>query len=304
MVAEAYAVRRPELIKEFTQPDQFHQMFSFDLMLSPWEKGSIELALRDPFEILDSTGVAPAWTLNNHDIQRIVTRLGKADAHLPDSWTNNNLALSTAEIDLGLGARRARAMTALIFAMPGSLYLYQGEELGLPEVLDIPSDRREDPIFHLTDGAEVGRDGCRIPLPWTADPSTSFGFSSPADDGSVDGSVAAPWLPQPDGWGSYAATRAEHDDTSMLAMYRSVAAARREYAITQPLAAEIIDLGAALVAVRRGDLVVVVNSTMEPVAIDIDHPELAIAQPVFSSEPGDMHTPGLIPANSTVWFAS
>ncbi len=300
MVAEAYAVRRPELIKEFTQSDQFHQMFSFDLMLSPWEKFSIERALRDPFEILQSTGVAPAWTLNNHDIQRIVTRLGRADAHLPESWTNNNLALSTAEIDPELGARRARAMTALIFALPGSLYLYQGEELGLPEVLDIPADRREDPVFHLTDGAEIGRDGCRVPLPWTGDASSSYGFSTPR----ADGSVAEPWLPQPDGWGQYALTNAEDDDLSMLELYRELGAVRSEFAIDQPLRGAVIDVGPSLVGVRRGDLVVVVNATPQPIAVDLGHAELSIAQPVFSSEPGEMHTPGVIPANATVWFAS
>jgi alpha-glucosidase len=300
MVAEAYAVRRPELIKEFTQPNQFHQMFSFDLMLSPWEKGSIELALRDPFEILDSTGVAPAWTLNNHDIQRIVTRLGKADAHLPESWTNNNLALSDATIDLDLGARRSRAMTALIFALPGSLYLYQGEEFGLPEVLDIPIDRRQDPIVQLTDGAEIGRDGCRIPLPWNTDVSTSFGFSMLA----ADGSVGAPWLPQPDGWDRYALTTAEDDETSMLALYRTASQARADFANAQPLRAEVLDFGGELVGVRRGDLVVVVNATMQPVAVDLEHPELLVAGPVFSSEPNEMHTPGVIPANATVWFIS
>ena len=292
MVAEAYAVRRPELIKEFTQPDQFHQMFTFDLMLSPWEKHSIELALRDPFEILESNGVAPAWTLNNHDIQRIVTRLGKADAHLPDSWTNNNLALSTADIDLGLGARRARAMTSLIFALPGSLYLYQGEELGLREVLDISADRREDPIFHLTEGAEIGRDGCRVPLPWNTDATTSFGFSTPA----ADGSVAEPWLPQPADWGQW--------DSSMLELYRELGDAREEFAVGQPLRAEVLDLGDSLVGIRRGDLIVVVNPSDAPVAVDLDHPELSITQPVFASQADEMHTPGVIPANATVWFAS
>jgi len=300
MVAEAYAVRRPELIKEFTQPDQFDQMFTFDLMLSPWEKASIELALRDPLEIMESTGVPPAWTLNNHDIQRIVTRLGKADAHLPDTWTNNNLALSTADIDLQVGARRSRAMTSLIFALPGSLYLYQGEEFGLPEVLDIPADRRQDPIFHLTEGAEIGRDGCRIPLPWNTDATASYGFSKPA----ADGSVAQPWLPQPADWGDYALTTAEDNELSMLELYRELGEVRAEFAVGQPMDAEVIDLGDTLVGVRRGDLIVVVNPTDAPIAVDLDHPELSIAQPVFSSQPDEMHTSGVIPGNATVWFAS
>ena len=179
MVAEAYATRRPELTRAFTRQDEFHQMFAFDLMLTPWHKESVERALGDIIGILDETGVAPAWTLNNHDTQRIVTRLGRPEAEDPESWTGNALSTTGTDIDLELGDRRARALAALAFAVPGSLYLYQGEELGLPEVFDIPDDRREDPVFHLTGGEGLGRDGCRIPLPWTTDAATSFGFSTP-----------------------------------------------------------------------------------------------------------------------------
>ncbi|MFT7393662.1 MAG: alpha-glucosidase [Candidatus Azotimanducaceae bacterium] len=300
MVAEAYAVRRPELVKTFTEPDQFHQMFSFDLMLAPWEKHSIEQAMLDPIAILADTGVPPAWTLNNHDIQRIVTRLGRADAHLPEMWTNNNLALSRAEVDLALGERRARAMTALIFALPGSLYLYQGEELGLPEVFDIPADRREDPVFERTGGAEIGRDGCRVPMPWTNDASSSYGFSTPR----ADGTVGEPWLPQPAGWGERSVSEIDDIENSTLHMYRSLGEVRDEFAVSQPLQAQTIDIGPEVVAVRRGDLVVVVNPTDQPVQLDLDHPELAITQPVFASEPAEMHTTGVIPANSTIWFSS
>ena len=87
MVAEAYATRRPELVRAFTRPDEFHQMFAFDLMLTPWHKESVERALNDIVDLLHDTGVAPAWTLNNHDTQRIVTRLGRPEAEDPDSWT-------------------------------------------------------------------------------------------------------------------------------------------------------------------------------------------------------------------------
>lgn len=300
MVAEAYAVRRPEIVRAFTEPDQFHQMFSFDLMLSPWEKHSLERAMQDPLEILRDTGVAPAWTLNNHDIQRVVTRLGRVDAHDPESWTNNNLALSRAGVDLALGERRARAMASLIFAMPGSLYLYQGEEFGLPEVFDIPDDRREDPVFERTGGAEIGRDGCRIPLPWTADPASSFGFSAPQEDGTV----RAPWLPQPTSWGDRSMTTVDRIESSTLDIYRKLGAARSAHAINQPLGAEPLELGAGLVGVRRGTLVVVVNATMSPIELDMAHPELANVRQVFASEPAEMHTPGSIPANSTIWFTS
>ena len=216
MVAEAYATRRPELTRAFTRQDEFHQMFAFDLMLTPWHKESVERALGDIIGIVDETGVAPAWTLNNHDTQRIVTRLGRPEADDPASWTGNNLSTTGSDVDLDLGARRARALTALAFAVPGSLYLYQGEELGLPEVFDIPDDRREDPVFHLTNGEGLGRDGCRIPLPWTADPATSFGFSNRASTRAAGDRLGEPWLPQPEGWGAYAAATQAGDDESML----------------------------------------------------------------------------------------
>jgi alpha-glucosidase len=110
MVAEAYATRRPELTRAFTRQDEFHQMFAFDLMLTPWHKESVERALADIIGIVDETGVAPAWTLNNHDTQRIVTRLGRPEAEDPDSWTGNNLSTTGSDVDLDLGARRARAV--------------------------------------------------------------------------------------------------------------------------------------------------------------------------------------------------
>ncbi len=300
MVAEAYAVRRPEIIKAFTEPDQFHQMFSFDLMLTPWEKASIERAMQDPLAILEETGVAPAWTLNNHDIQRIVTRLGREDAHRPESWTNNNLALSRAGVDTDLGERRARAMASLIFALPGSLYLYQGEELGLPEVFDIPDDRREDPVFERTGGAEIGRDGCRVPLPWDDDASSSYGFSVPRPNGSV----GEPWLPQPAGWGAHSVATLEGIPLSTLHIYRKLGEARTAYATNQPLTADPVELGAGLVGVRRGSLLVVVNTTTEAVALDMNNPELADAQLVFASEPDEVDTPDMIPPNSTLWFTT
>ncbi len=300
MVAEAYAVRRPEIIKAFTEPDQFQQMFSFDLMMTPWEKTSIERAMLDPIAILRETGVAPAWTLNNHDIQRVVTRLGRADAHVPESWTNNNLSLSRADVDLELGERRARAMAALIFALPGSLYLYQGEEIGLPEVFDIPDDRREDPVFDRTNGEEIGRDGCRVPLPWTNDAATSYGFSTPQADGSVDG----PWLPQPAGWGERSLDSVEAIENSTLDVYRTLGQMRSAHAVTQPQDAEPVEFGAGLVGVRRGSLVVIVNSTMAPIELDMTHEALGGAELVFTSEPGVATAPGTIPANATIWFTT
>ena len=298
MVAEAYAVRRPEVVEEFIRPDEFHQAFTFDLMLSPWDKGSIEWALRDPFELFERTGAPPAWTLNNHDIQRVVTRLGRAGVEDPGSWTNNNLHLPDAPVDLDVGERRARALIAFTAALPGSLYLYQGEELALPEVLDLPDDAREDPVFHLTDGHQVGRDGCRIPLPWTGDPDTSFGFSAPASGAAPHD----PWLPQPEWWGDHAATAAGASNraTPTLSLYRRLGAARQTHAVTQPLTAEILDTGDGMVAIRRGALVAMINLTDQPLATDARLVTIGAVE-VFSSEPDDA-VDGFVPRCATVWF--
>jgi alpha-glucosidase len=299
MVAEAYMNGRPDLLAAFVNAEQFHQAFAFDLLLSPWVKSEMERAIVDTLDIV-RIGSTPTWTLNNHDVQRVVTRLGRDNATDPSTVTNNALESVAHDVDTAVGLRRARALITLAMAMPGSLYLYMGEELGLPEVLDIPPDRRQDPVFLHTHGQRIGRDGCRVPIPWTDDPQTSFGFSS------VDGRATArePWLPQPSWWGAMAVGEQDGEDGSTLELYRDVIAARREFATPQGLVAAVIDLGDGLVAVRRGDMVTVTNTTSAPIALDMDDEHLEIAMPVFASEPAEMHTPGVIPPDSTIWFVS
>ncbi len=299
MVAEAYMNGRPDLMAAFVNDEQFHQAFAFDLLLSPWVKSEIERAIRDTLDII-SIGSSPTWTLNNHDVQRVVTRLGRSNATDPNTVSNNALEAVSVDVDVARGMRRARAMITLAMAMPGSLYLYMGEELGLPEVFEIPDDRREDPVFHQTHGERIGRDGCRVPLPWTDDPSTAFGFSDVEDDESAP----EPWLPQPSWWGTHAVDELDGDENSILELYRAVIDARQEFATPQGLVAAIVDLGPGVVAVRRGDLVAVTNTTEAPVALDMENDLIEIATPVFASEPAEMHTPGVIPPDSTIWFVS
>ncbi len=299
MVAEAYMNGRPDLMAAFVNDEQFHQAFAFDLLLSPWVKSEIERAVHDTVDIM-TIGSSPTWALNNHDVQRIVTRLGRSDATDPNTVSNNALETASGEVDVARGTRRARAMITLAMAMPGSLYLYMGEELGVPEVFDIPDDRREDPVFLQTNGERIGRDGCRIPMPWTDDPSTAYGFSAVANDESAP----EPWLPQPGWWGTHAVDELDGDDNSILELYRAVVSARREFATPQGLVAAVVDLGPGVVAVRRGDLVAVTNTTGTPIALDLENDLIEIATPVFASEPAEMHTPGVIPPDSTIWFVS
>ncbi len=265
MVAEAYAPRRPDLHLEYVRSDEFHQSFAFDLLLSPWHPSPMRQAIGDQLLLLHEHQVVPTWTLNNHDAQRVVTRLGRADAQDPTLLPVSPLHGSTAPVDVAGGTRRARALIALVLGLPGSAYLYQGEELGLPEVLDLPDAAREDPVFLRSGGSTLGRDGCRVPLPWTADPAGAHGFSA-APDGTEP---ASPWLPQPAGWGAWAVDVQRSDPASMLATYRRILAARREHAFDQGLRGELVDLHPSLVAVRRGELLLVLNPTAEPIGVDL-----------------------------------
>ena len=290
-VSEAYTVKRPDLLLRYVQPDQFHQSFAFDLMLSPWVASMIRESIAGVIDVLVPAGASLAWTLNNHDTQRAVTRYGRVDADSPASWTGNNLVYTGAPVDLVLGTRRARAMVLFAAGLPGTLYLYQGEELGLPEVLDIPDDRRGDPVFLRTQGREIGRDGCRVPLPWTASAHHAYGFSS---------SDVEPWLPQPDGWGDFAIGPEHDSEASMLSLYQRMLRTRR---LLDPHAAlEWIDVDHDdVLAFRRGDVTVVLNVSPEPVLLPADL--VAGADVLLASSAGDAPT-GTLPGNAAVWLRS
>jgi alpha-glucosidase len=192
----------------------------------------------------------------------------------------------------------------LLYGLPGSIYLYQGEELGLPEVLDLPDVARQDPIFARTDGRELGRDGCRVPLPWTSDPAAAHGFSSVNP-------TASPWLPQPEWWGRFGADGAEHDPASMLSLYRAAAAWRRRLADLggsadrAPAPLEwVLEDHPCVVAFERGDVLVAINTGADAVALPAD--VVAGRQVVLSSAmptTGDVVSPEMLPADTAVWLA-
>ena len=291
-VGEAYTPRRPDLLLDYVRPDEFHQSFCFDLMLCPWNAIELRQTIDAVYHPHVQAGAALTWTLNNHDVQRAVTRYGRADATSPDSWTGNNLLYTGADVDLAVGTRRARAMIMSVAALPGSLYLYQGEELGLPEVLDLPFDRRQDPLVTRTGGEMLGRDGCRVPLPWTDDPATAFGFSAAAH---VPPDQA--WLPQPNHWGVYALDAQLRDPASMMSLYRHVLNHRRD-----------LDPGAALqwliedddlLVFARGDIVIVVNPS--PVAKTLPSSVVGDRRVLLSSVHGH-HDPRTVPADACLWL--
>jgi alpha-glucosidase len=183
----------------------------------------------------------------------------------------------------------------LELSLPGCVYLYAGEELGLPEVLDIPDAARQDPIFIRTEGRELGRDGCRIPLPWTSSPAASFGFS-PTD------ASGAPWMPQPSDWGTYAADAMAADHHSILAVYREAVAIRRESADLRSDAFEaVLTDDADLFAYHRAGVLVVVNTSGSARSLPAD---LVAGRSILLSSVTGHTDPTVVPADAALWLTA
>jgi alpha-glucosidase len=203
-----------ERFARYMRPGELHTAFNFDFLGQPWEAASLRASI-DATLAAHAPVEAPAtWVLSNHDVTRPTTRYGREDSSF--AFDRKRVGIPT---DVELGRRRARAAALLAAALPGSFYIYQGEELGLDEVEEIPTDRVLDPIFHRSNGIDPGRDGCRVPLPWTG-AAPPFGFSTP--------SVASePWLPQPARWQALTVEAQDGDATSTLNLYRTILRIRR-----------------------------------------------------------------------------
>lgn len=212
LVAEAWVGPAAQLAK-YLRADEMQQAFNFSFLASEWKPANLRGAIVDSLAANNLVGAPTTWVLSNHDVVRHASRLGLAFTGKGE----NGIGIGDAQPDNVLGLRRAKAATLLSLGLPGSAYLYQGEELGLPEHSLLPDSLREDPAFFRTNGAEKGRDGCRVPLPWEAD-APAFGFSP---DGTA-------WLPQPDAWRELAADRQRGQADSTLEFYKAALKLRRE----------------------------------------------------------------------------
>ncbi len=215
-VAEVW-FRNPQKARPFLTKDGLPQLFNFRLMLTPWALDELHEVIDEARELTAESGGSLPWVLGNHDITRVVSRLGIDQALI--RHPTDALRRGTVPVDVPLGTRRARAAALLLLALPGSAYLYQGDELGLPEYLGIPADRRQDPTYYRTGGAAIGRDGCRIPMPWSGD-IPPYGFA--------DRPVST-WLPQPSNWAPLTVAAELSDPDSMLNLYRDALRLRREH---------------------------------------------------------------------------
>jgi alpha-glucosidase len=210
-VAEA-VVNGPDRLATYLRPDELHTAFNFDYVHARWDPTELRRVITETIRALDGVGAPATWAMSSHDEVRHLTRFGQDVAAGLMGDTAPDVAA-----DLRRGERRARAAILLMLALPGGAYLYQGEELGLPEVPDLPESALRDPIFHRSGGAMRGRDGCRVPLPWSGD-SPSYGFS-PAG--------VATWLPQPEDWKGHTVEAQTSDPGSMLNLYKAALKLRR-----------------------------------------------------------------------------
>ena len=222
-VAEAWT-QTPESMAAFVRPDELDQAFNFAWLLADWSAEAFATVITDTLAAVEPVGASPTWVLSNHDVVRHVTRYGGGEQ----------------------GLARGRAATLAMLALPGSSYLYQGEELGLEQV-DVAPEDRQDPSYLRT--GEVGRDGCRVPIPWG-------GNEAPYGFGPGDGQ---PWIPQPADWASLTVDAQTGAEGSTLEFYRAALAARREFAWTAGEEVELLDLGTDVLAFRRGPVTVVLN---------------------------------------------
>ncbi|MFT3876149.1 MAG: glycoside hydrolase family 13 protein [Propioniciclava sp.] len=292
-VAEAY-LSPVERLVEYVRPDRLHTTFNFDALLSEWSAGSQRAVIDHTLPAHESVGAPATWVLGNHDNTRVVTRYGKAITgvdftrraeHEDESVEPLDLSAQLHEMptDVPLGRRRARAAALLELALPGGAYVYQGEELGLDEVEDIPEALLQDPTWERSGHRRRGRDGCRVPLPWSGD-AAPFGF----------GTDAEAWLPQPAHWAEATAAKQDADPASTLNLYRAALRLRRARTDFRDgvLAWHALNEGDVL-AFTRGETLVVVNFGASPVA-------LPAGEVLLTSAP---LVDGQLPTDASAWIA-
>lgn len=284
-VAEAW-VNSPEKLADYVRPDELHTAFNFDFLKAPWSAADLRTTIDSSIEVLGSVDAPTTWVLENHDVERVPTRYGRARTNAPVGHERTEFGA----VDLAVGRRRARAAALLMFALPGGAYVYQGQELGLHEVLDLPDDALQDPVWERSGHTERGRDGCRVPLPWTAS-GPSHGFGS-----------GGSWLPQPADWGTYSVEATSADPASMLNLYRRALHLRAELFATpgRSGAASTDELvwverpEPEVLEFHRGEVAIVVNTGTEPVDLG-PHQELLLLSEELAGD-------GRLPGDAAAWL--
>ncbi|MEV0894692.1 glycoside hydrolase family 13 protein [Promicromonospora sp. NPDC050262] len=282
LVAEAWVEPLSRLAR-YVRPDEMHQAFNFSFLTAPWDAATVRTVVNASLSTMEAVGAPTTWVLSNHDVVRHASRFGLDEI---GGRQLNGIGATDPQPDAALGLRRARAATLLMLGLPGSAYMYQGEELGLPDHTALPDDVRQDPSFFRTNGAEPGRDGCRVPLPWVG-----------GAPGNGFGPTGKTWLPQPDVYAELAADQQYGVKGSTYEMYRAALGLRRAENLGAGALAWVDSLAdhPDVVALRVADVVVVANLGASPFALP------AGAQVLVASGELD-ETSGELPSDTTVWL--
>ncbi|MFG6492693.1 glycoside hydrolase family 13 protein [Microbacterium sp. P03] len=280
LCGEAWMPTVAEMAK-WVRPDEMQQTFNFAYLVSDWKAKKQRRVIRESIEGFGAVGAPSTWVLSNHDVVRHASRLALTAASPQGQGIGPD---SPGKPIPELGLRRARAATALMLALPGGAYLYQGEELGLPEVIELPDEVRQDPTWFRTAGERYGRDGCRVPLPWNAD-EPAFGFNA----------TGAAWLPQPAEWAELAHDAQTADEASTLSLYRLALRTRRRYGLGRGELEWLSGYRRKVVAFRNGEVTVLTNFGRRPVVLPDG------ARVLLASEPLEN---GAVPQDVTVWLVA
>lgn len=264
----------------WVRPDEMHQAFNFHYLETAWDAAALRDVIGESLAEYAAVGAPSTWVLSNHDVVRHASRLALTAENPQGAGIGPK---TPGKPDPVKGLHRARAATSLMLALPGSSYLYQGEELGLPEAIDLPDDARQDPTWFRTNGERYGRDGCRVPIPWTAD-APAYGFNTTGES----------WLPQPAEWADLARDVQVDDPSSTLTLYRSLLAERRARNLGAGELEWLDGFGDEVVAFRNGSLLVIAN--LGDGAVELPAGEVLIASGPLD---GDR-----LPTDTTVWIAA
>lgn len=243
----------------YLRPDELHLAFNFRLLQADFDADQIRQAIDNSLASVASVGAPATWALENHDVERAVSRYGGGAG----------------------GLARARAMALVLLAMPGAVFIYNGQELGLPNV-ELPEWALQDPVWERSGHTERGRDGCRVPLPWSGT-SPPFGFSERPDT----------WLPMPPDWTALTVQRQSRDPGSTLSLYREALRVRAAYRGFDGAGIEWLPAPDGALVFRRGPMVCVLNTAAHPLALPEGSPVVGSAELVD----------GRLPPNAAVWLA-
>jgi alpha-glucosidase len=267
---------------KYLRPDELHTAFNFDFLVQPWDAASLRASIDKTLAAHAPVNAPATWVLSNHDVTRPVTRYGQADSSFAFATKRPGTPS-----DIELGRKRARAAAMLCAALPGSLYIYQGEELGLDEVQDLPAHQLQDPMYLRSGGTDPGRDGCRVPLPWSG-ACPPFGFS-PA------GASGEPWLRQPARWAALTVEAEQRDRGSMLSLYRRMLEIRRSDPDLGDGRLFWLPSADRVLAFARGEsFVSVTNLSERPIELPAGSLLLASAEPAA----------GLLQPDATAWLTT